>query len=613
MRRKGTNPTRRDVLAAGLVLPAVVASAGRTYAQATGPGPQPGAAVASGQQNSSSEQKQADYLIIGGGAAGCVLASRLSEDPNIRVIVLEAGPDLVPNEEPDTIRDARFRSLFDPTFMWPGLQAENSPGRAASFLPQARILGGGSSINGMHAQRGAPADYDGWSRMGAIGWDWEGVLPFFKRLETDRDFEGPLHGMNGLIPVTRFMQPQWSGFSRAIGEAFERQGIPAVDDMNGMPGDAVGPLPLNIEENRRVSVATTYLSHDVRRRRNLEIRTQTTVERLIIQDNRVIGAQLADGSTIQAGETVLSAGAVFSPTLLMRSGIGPGEHLQQVGIPVAVDRFGVGQNLQNHPSVTLAVHLRSNARQNPDMQPASLMMVRFSSGLKDCPPADMRLTLWERTPGALADDPVSRQVANLGVTVNKPFSTGTVRLDPGAPSNSPQIAFNLLSDDRDHQRLIDGVRRFATLLEEQPVAGTINEVFLPGRSSLVGILLQDSWRAQMLSYVGSWVMNGPSFLRGQVIESIGTPLSDVLAEPNRLVDTVKKSASPAAHVVGTCRMGDPHQRETVVDPRTRFVGLDGLRIVDASIFPTLITAGTHLSVIMAAEKAAQIIKEDRGA
>lgn len=565
-------------------------------------------------QLSSQDFPEFDYIIVGGGSAGCVMASRLSAQPALRVLLIEAGSDFSSGNEPDALSDARCRVIFDTRFVSLSLTESMVRGQGAGVGPmliEPRVMGGGSSINGMHAQRGFPRDYDEW---GVEGWTWDDLLPFFKQLETDLDCNGPLHGKSGPIRIQRVPDTQWAGISRAIREVVEKKGIPRVQDMNTTYSDGVGPVPLN-NPLERVSNSWAYLTDEVRHRPNLKIMADTGVAKLLMEGRRVLGVQLDTRSgqqNIRAANTILCAGAIHSPTLLLRSGIGPAASLQEMGIPVVVDRPGVGKNLRGHPTFSISAHLRRSARQKSRVRPPCVMIVRYSSRHPGCPSTDMLINLWERVPGALARDPLSRQIASFMLICNRPVSPGgEVLLNSADPlMGAPRVRLNCFADPRDLERMVDGFRFMVELLTTRPASDLVNDVFIPKHNPLTQILLRGDAKAKVVSSLGSIALGGPAWLRRRMLKKTSNPILDLIRDPEAAAALVKTNTSPSTHPSGTCRLGNLADKQAVIDSRCRVIGVDNLRVVDTSIFPNLMTAGTNIPVIMAAEKAAAMAIED---
>lgn len=557
-----------------------------------------------------------DFIVVGGGSAGCVLASRLSEDATKRVLLVEAGPDHTNGEELPAIADTRSRAIFKNELFWPNFMvqgngaSERAPERIVPFL-QAKLLGGGSSINGMHAQRGFPRDYAEWKDFGVTDWGWDDVLPYFVKLESDEDFNGPHHGKDGPISIRRVERKGWSTLSVAVEADQKSRGLAAQKDLNLEFGDGVGPVPLNISDTTRVSSARGYLRPEVRSRSNLEIWTETEVHRVAVEDGRAVGIDIMAGTgtrRITAREVIVSCGAIHSPALLQRSGIGPAAALQALGIPVVADRPGVGKNLSNHPMFSISAHLRAKARCATTEGPPGKIVVRYSSNVASCPSTDMILNLWERVPSPHLDDPLGRQMADIMFILNKPFSRGEVLIDSADPSARPGVRFNMFEDERDLARFVAAYRYCVSILNAAAVKPLINAAFILKPIPMLFAYLGDSPRGRMVAKLGGALLGISERLAAKLLRRWTIPLDTVPDRDDDIVQLIRSSTLPGGHPTGTCRMGrrdDPH---AVVDTRGRVIGVEGLRVADPSIFPTIVTAGTNIPAMMVGEKIASHIK-----
>ena len=425
-----------------------------------------------------------DFIVVGAGAAGSALTGRLSEDATKKVLVLEAGKDYLPGSEPPEILDIFAGTAHsNPAFTWPGLSAAfgprpgtNDDHRPRRRYTQGRVIGGSSSINGMAANRGLPSDYDNWSAMGAEGWDWKGVLPHFRRLETDRDFDGPVHGKSGPIKLQRYASRDWPGFTRGVMKAVEDQGWHNIGDQNGVFTDGFFPVAYNHTDTARVGPAWAYLTKEVRARPNLTIWGEATVRRLLFEGTRCVGVELMRGGTtthVKAREVILCMGALHSPLMLLRSGVGPGHELKALGIDVVADRPGVGKHLMEHPGVNFGCFLKPSARLPARLRRQMFAGLRWSSGVSGCPQGDMYFI-----PSNKAQwHAIGGRIGLLMMWVNRSFSTGEIRLRSREPNASPDIDFNMCSDERDMERLVKGVRLLVKLQAHPAIQDTVDQVF----------------------------------------------------------------------------------------------------------------------------------------
>jgi choline dehydrogenase-like flavoprotein len=478
-----------------------------------------------------------DVVVVGGGAAGCVVASRLAESGDRSVLLLEAGPD------------ARLRTPGEWRDGWvlptlPDWEFESEPDQAGSTskLRRGRLVGGTSWLT-RFAVRGAAADFDAWAARGNPGWSFADVLPAFRRLESDAEFGGdPWHGDRGPIPITRYPILEVSEIHAAALRAFEALGFPTVGDHNRPGAVGIGRMPMSSRRGVRVTSADAYLPPRAEPS-NLAVRADAPVAKVVVDAGRATGVELVDGGEVRADWIVLAAGTYGSPPILMRSGIGPAEHLAQLGIDVQVDLPGVGANLADHPAVDLDSGWRGPATSGPILH--SIATFRSSAAPVDGAPD---LMFWIGDP--TGDEPGFW----LDPILLKPESRGSVRLRSSDPSVPPRITLPGIREPRDVERLAEAYR------------------------------------------LGLELAGRPEIRR---LSKEAQPFEPATAGEMRR--RVKDNEYSIPHVVGTCAMGPSPESGDVVDALGRVHGVDRLSVIDASIIPDPPSGFPHLVTIMLAE------------
>jgi choline dehydrogenase len=503
-----------------------------------------------------------DYVIVGAGSAGATLAARLSENRSTQVALIEAGPDYSSADTPSGIRSPNPNEVIIADayadYRWDTLMARRTKAQPARNLWRGRGVGGSSAINGQIAIRGVPEDFDLWAAQGCKGWSFAEVLPAFNRLETDERFgAADYHGDAGPIPIYRAPASKWGAVDQALAEAALDEGYGWAPDHNAPDSTGVSPYAINNRGGVRVSTNDAYLE-PARGRNNLAVFGGSLVDRVIFDGARAVGVRVLQNGAwreIRGGQVILSAGAIHSPAVLMRSGVGPAAHLAEMSIALKAD-LPVGQSFQDHPAIFLPIATEPYATAAPGARHTNLC-VRYSSGLAGAGPNDMIIVAMNSFGDSLgrADRDPQPPVGLIGVWVNQCFSRGSVTLASADPSEQPVVEENMLDDPSDLIRLRDGVRR-AMAIAARPAVHAI----------------------------------------GRQLTSLSPTATD------EEVDLfLMKTASDAQHASSSCRMGDEADSRTVVDSDCRVLGLEGLRVIDASVMPDVVRANTHLSTVMIAE------------
>jgi choline dehydrogenase len=525
-----------------------------------------------------------DYVIVGAGSAGCVLANRLSESGKHSVLLLEAGPR--DNYLWIHIPIGYGKTMFHPVYNW-GFYTEPDAGVNGRkiYWPRGRGLGGSSSINGLIYIRGQPDDYDRWAALGNTGWGWRDVLPYFIRSEANQRGADAYHGANGPLAVSDIGKPHelMEAFIRGAGEI----GIPRNDDFNGAKQEGVGYYQLTTHNGWRCSAAVGYLK-PARRRANLRVETDARATQVLFDGRCAVGVAYEQGGQIRqvraAHEVLLAAGALQSPQLLQLSGVGPAPLLQRHGVPVVADVPGVGENLQDHLQLRVMYRCTRPITTNDDLRSIwrqmkmGLQWLLFRSGplaiginqgglftraLPESKTPDIQFHFGTLTADLAGGKPHDFPGFTMSVCQLRPTSRGTVTIRSRDAHESPAMQPNYLSTELDCATAVAGIRVARAIAAAPAMAEYIVDEYRPG------------------------------------------PAAQSDAE---LLDFARSYGATIFHPAGTCKMGD--DALAVVDSRLRVRGIDGLRVVDGSVMPTLVSGNTNAPIIMIAEKAADLIAED---
>jgi choline dehydrogenase len=502
-----------------------------------------------------------DVIVCGAGSGGCVVAARVSEDAGIRVLLIESGPDY-PNAEglPEDLRNATRGSFVDHDW-----RLEYTPSATSRTLPfpRGRVVGGSSAVNTVIALRGVPEDYDEWAALGNPLWSWERVLPAFIRLESDLDFpDAPYHGSTGPLPIRRHTREELVPFQAAYLDACKELGYPECLDHNDPDSTGYGPHPMNKTGPLRISAALAYLA-PARGRPNLTVLPDSDVRRVVFKDGAVCGVEVRTSGaiqTIEAPNVLLACGAIHTPAVLMRSGIGAPEMLGRLGVGIVSAREGVGQNLMDHPAIGPTLYSKEGVV-DWEMPVIQTTLRYTATGSEDR--NDMQLE-----PLTFMHQVGGRMLSGIAACVFKSYSRGWLEFESTEVDAMPLIRGNFLADKRDYSKIRDGLLRAMELCETEAIR--------------------------------------------RVTTGVRRPSPNELADEAALETWIRRNVGTGGHPSCTARMGPADDEGTVADERGRVHGVQGLRIADASLMPVVPSANTNVPTIMVAERVAEWLREEVG-
>ena len=503
-----------------------------------------------------------DVIVVGGGSAGSVVAARMAEDPDTTVLLLEAGtdyPDLA--NLPVDIQNGHTRTAEDERseHNW-ALRGTITEEQGEIHVAQGKVIGGGGSINGQVFLRGIPQDFDDWASWGNEEWSYTKVLPYFRKAETDLDIKDDFHGTDGPLPISRKVGETWPVIQSAFHTACLQNGFDTTDDMNGVEPTGVGVVPMNNQKGVRMSTAITHLA-PMRHHLNLTIRGNVFARKILIENRQVTGVEVESGGevfTVESNKVVLSAGALKSPHILMLSGIGPKDQLDEYGIDVLQNTPGVGANLRNHPISPISFRVKEGIKLQPDASGVRIALRYTAKGSDDS--NDMMMTtssLFSPFTGEMLPDRIGR----ISCVIELPAGAGFVRLNSADPAVQPKFDYRYFSHPEDMRRMRDGIRLAVKMLET------------------------DAYK--------------------DVSDGRVTPTEGILTDDDALDLWIRQTVGSARHVSGTCKIGPDSDPMAVVDQQCRVKGLQGLWIADSSVMPQVPRANANATAIMIGERVAE--------